>query len=444
MATLARQMRRLAVSLGLASAAIVCMMAWPVDAIMQELSSSQNVAADASLFGERSLLNINNLSMWFRRDGWSARHPLRVNFSGVTFPRSTDQVVYQDGLVWGGRVVDGDAQEIRVGGQTFEIGTVPGAIVSKGVAENPNDSAVRIYRVRRDYATADLQLDAAELLDKPLSQVSDDEIELVRAQYAADWREWPWRKGAPFLDRDGSGSYDPAIDEPSFRNLDCTETPEPCKSNADQIAWFVVNDLNRGATRALYGSKPIGMEMQLTLWAYARTNALGDAIFKRYKLHYKGTEEAAEDAVIEDMYLSLWSDPDIGDFGDDFAGSDTALNMGFVYNANPADDHYRVFELPPPAVGYDLLQGPAVPDAESEGIFDFRPQRGIRNLPMTSFVYFAAGSAVDDPQLGRYSGTLEWYNLLRGFQPQPNIVEPVPFTDPNTGEDSAFALDGDP
>ena len=53
---------------------------------------------------------------------------------------------------------------------------------------------------------------------------------------------------------------------------------------------------------------------------------------------------------------------------------------------------------------------------------------------MTSFVYFAAGSAVDDPQLGRYSGTQEWYNLLRGFQPQPNIVEPVPFTDPNTAK----------
>ena len=79
-----------------------------------------------------------------------------MNFSGVTFPRSTDQVVYQDGLVWGGRVLDGDPQEIRVGGQTFEIGTVPGAITSKGVPEDPNDPGVRIYRVRGDYETADL------------------------------------------------------------------------------------------------------------------------------------------------------------------------------------------------------------------------------------------------------------------------------------------------
>ena len=430
--------------LGVVTLALLSMAVSFVEARQQNAGSAHSESAEVSLLGERSLLNINNLSMWFRRDGWSARHPLRVNFSGVTFPRSTDQVVYQDGLVWGGRVMDGDPQEIRVGGQTFEIGTVPGAITIQGVPEDPNDPGVRIFRVRGDYATADLQLDTAELLDRPLSQVSDDEVALVRAQYAADWREWPWRKGAPFLDRDGDGSYDPAIDEPSFRNVDCTEAPDPCENNADQIAWLVVNDLNRGATSSLYGSKSIGLEMQLTLWAYARTNALGDAIFKRYKLHYKGTAEAADDAVIEDMYLALWSDPDIGDFGDDFAGSDTDLNMGFAYNANPEDDHYRAFGLPPPAVGYDLLQGPTVTDAAGEGVFDFRHQRGIRNLPMTSFVYFAAGSAVDDPQLGRYSGTQEWYNLLRGFQPQPNIVEPVPFTDPNTGEDSAFALDGDP
>ncbi len=158
------------------------MMASAVEARMQNTVSARGEAAEVSLLGERSLLSINNLSMWFRRDGWSARHPLRVNFSGVTYPRSTDQVVYQDGLVWGGRVMDGDPQEIRVGGQTFEIGTVPGAITAKGVAEDPGDPGVRIYRVRGDYETADLELDTAELLDKPLSQVSGDEVALVRAQ----------------------------------------------------------------------------------------------------------------------------------------------------------------------------------------------------------------------------------------------------------------------
>ncbi len=152
--------------------------------------------AQEPAFGERSLININNISTWIRRDGWSARHPLRVNFSGTTFPRSTSQVVYQDGLVWGGRVRDGDPQVVRVGGQTFEIGTVPGRILARGVAEDPDDPSVRIYRVRRDYQSADLRLDAAELLDIGLSEVDDTDVDRVRAQYERDWRDWPWHKGA--------------------------------------------------------------------------------------------------------------------------------------------------------------------------------------------------------------------------------------------------------
>ena len=125
-----------------------------------------------AVLGERSLLNINNFSLWFRRDGWSGRNP-RTNNSGVTFPRSTGQVVFQDGLVWGGRVLDGGSQSVRVGGQTFSAGTVPGRILSRGVAEDPADPGVRIYRVRRDYAGADLRQDAAELYGKNLEEVDD-------------------------------------------------------------------------------------------------------------------------------------------------------------------------------------------------------------------------------------------------------------------------------
>lgn len=400
--------------------------------------------AQDSAFGERSLININNISTWIRRDGWSARHPLRVNFSGTTFPRSTSQVVYQDGLVWGGKVKDGDAQIVRVGGQTFEIGTVPGRILARGVAEERDDPSVRIYRVRRDYQTADLRLDTAELLDIGLSEVSDADIDQVRAQYERDWRDWPWQKGAPFHDRDGDGTYDPAIDAPSFRHADCSASPDLCATNADQIAWFVINDLDAGATAALYGAKPIGLEVQHTLWGYARTDALGDVIFKKYKVLYKGTAATPDTAHVDSMYFAMWIDPDIGDFGNDFAGSDLDLSLGYAYNATAEDARYRAFDLPPPAVGYDLLQGPIVPGEGAEAIFDFQTRPGYRNLPMTSFVFFAAGSAIDDPALGEYTGTQEWYNLLRGYQPQPNINNPVPYTDPLSGEDTFFTLSGDP
>ncbi|HJN30697.1 MAG TPA: hypothetical protein QF604_22550, partial [Candidatus Latescibacteria bacterium] len=433
----------------LAAFAVLAGSVAPVTARDDRPSAAAKVAQDYA-FGERALLNINNMSLWFKRDGWSARNPLNDN-SGVTFPRSTDQIIFQDGLIWGGLVQDGDPQELRVGGQTYAIGTVPGAIVSKGVGEDPSDPSVRIYRIRRDYETADLRLDASELLGLGLSEVTDADEAAVRAQYAKDWQEWPASKGAPFYDNDGDGVYSPSIDEPGV-------------AKGDQVAWFVINDLDVGASTSLYGSKPIGLEVQVTLWGYARTDALGDVIFKKYQVVYEGTATTPDDAVINDMYVAQWSDPDLGDFGDDFAGSDVELSLGYVYNGQADDSHYVGFGLAPPAAGYDFLQGPIVPvyvldengeitvddngdpvlDTTKEAIWNFGRRPGYENLPMTSFVYFAAGSAIDDPELGEYVGTEEWYNLLRGFQPQPDISNPVPYTNAITGADTKFTLDGDP
>jgi len=421
------------------------------------------VAQDEYVFGERSLMNINNMSMWFQSNGSSANNPLNSN-SGVTFPRSTDQVIYQDGVIWGGLVQDGDPQVLRVGGQTYSIGTVPGTIISRGVAEDRNDPSVRIYRIRRDYAIADLRLDASELFGKGLSSVTDADIAALRGQYAKDWREWPTAKGAPFYDRDGDGVYTPQFDGNGNPLLDGT-TDEPGVANGDMVAWFAINDLDVGTATQLYGSKPIGLETQITIWGYARTDALGDVIFKKYQITYEGTATTPDDAVINDMYIAQWSDPDLGDAGDDFAGADIGLSLGYVYNGQTQDSHYTSFGLAPPAAGYDFLQGPVVPvfltdengatlldsvtgdpllDLTSEAIYNFGRRPGYKNLPMTSYVYFAAGSAIGDPELGAYTGTEEWYNLLRGFQPQPDINNPVPFTNPITGEDTKFTLDGDP
>ena len=397
---------------------------------------------------EWTMLNINNMAMWIQSDGESANNPINGN-SGVTFPRSVDQVIYQDGLIWGGRVIDGNDQVLRVGGQTYAVGTVPGVIESKGVGQD-RDTA-RLYRIRRDYADANLRLDASEVLNKGLSAVTDADEEAVRAQYERDWMEWPAELGAPFYDNDGDGRYDPAVDEPGL-------------ASADQVIWFAINDLDEGSVASLYGSLPIGIETQVTLWGYARTDALGDVIFKKYRLIYKGTASTPDSARIEDMYLSQWSDPDLGAHGDDFVGADIDLSLGYVYNSTEDDSHYAPLGLAPPAAGYDFLQGPIVPvyqfdaegaiavdedgnpllDENATAIFNDGLRPGYKNLPMTAFVYFAAGSSISDPDLEEYSGTLQWYNLLQGFQPQTDVENPVPYTNPLTNEDTKFTLDGDP
>ena len=408
--------------------------------------------AQGAAFGERALININNMSMWFRRDGYSAGNPFTDN-SGVTYPRSTDKAIYRDGLIWGGRVSDADPQELRVGGQTYAIGSVPGRIISKGVAESIDDPSVRIYRIRRDYRTADLRLDVAEMLNEGLSEVADADVAALRDQYDKDWREWPIAKGAPYYDRDGNGQYNPKFDAKGNPDL---SADEPGIAGADQVAWFVLNDLDAGAVAALYGSNPIGLEVQVTLWGYARTDALGEVIFKKYKTIYKGRSDTPDNATIKDMYFAQWSDPDLGDAGDDFAGCDVGLSLGYIYNSITADANYSKFDLAPPAAGYDFLQGPIVPvyiedaegnqvlDESAEAIFNGGKRQGYKNLPMTSFVYFAAGSSITDPELGAYNGTKQWYNLLRGFQPQADVENPVPYTDEITKAETKFTLNGDP
>jgi hypothetical protein len=68
-----------------------------------------------------------------------------------------------------------------------------------------------------------------------------------------------------------------------------------------------------------------------------------------------------------------------------------------------------------------------------------------KNLPMTSFGWFAAGSAIGDPELGDYIGTLQFYNLIKGYLPTEDAI-PIPW---HIGNDNAnpttkYPLSGDP
>ncbi|MCK5454956.1 MAG: hypothetical protein KAJ16_11365, partial [Calditrichia bacterium] len=65
--------------------------------------------------------------------------------------------------------------------------------------------------------------------------------------------------------------------------------------------------------------------------------------------------------------------------------------------------------------------------------------------PMTSFGYFSAGNVEwDDPTLQDYEGTLQWYNLLRGFITLDDVINPTPFTHRATGQPTVWPLNGDP
>jgi hypothetical protein len=383
-----------------------------------------------------SLMNINNVSMWASDNGMMERRP--ADFSaGVTFPRGTATVVYAAGFLWCGKVFDGTSPVLRVGGQTYNEGTLPGRIVRPGVAENPQNADVRIYRIRRDWATADLRQDAAEIFGVALPQVTAEQIQETRDQYRQDWLEWPWENGAPFYERDGNPGYQPAPDASPDSSFD-----EPGLAGADQVLWFVANDLDPDATGGLYGSPPIGMEMQITCWAYAHAENLKNVVYQRCRLIYKGTATTPSTARIDSLYLAKWADPDIGDYIDDYAGYSVPRGLGYVYNSVDVDSKFAGFGLVPPVVGYDMVGTPRVARPGSTAHWDLKSVQGYENLPPTAFFYFNGASRTGDFLLGSYTGTIGWWNILRGYAPFTS--PPQCLIDPTSGECTSFELPGDP
>ena len=89
------------------------------------------------------------------------------------------------------------------------------------------------------------------------------------------------------------------------------------------------------------------------MFGFDRPDVFGDMVFLKQLIVNKGTN------VLEDTYMGLWSDPDLGYAGDDLVGCDV-LGMGYVWN-DGGDSTYDNLDIGTPAAGYDFFQGPMVP-----------------------------------------------------------------------------------
>jgi len=313
-----------------------------------------------------SAIDINNLTTWIRADGRGGGSRMG---DGVYFPRWTSTVLYQDGYVWGGKAYLNAARTqpaplgtIRVGGGTYSStfggssamtqnqGTAAGWVTGLGstaVAVSPDDPSVRVYRVRRDYFTASdsaLIEDAAVTSQSQNLSVSSPEyvsasmIKNLRDQYAIDWNQWPVAQGAPYIERNGVPGYQAP---PPFSS---TFTPESLITRkydepgiaadprfpADQVMWTAYNDLDPTISKKFMGSNPLGLEAQATIWAYKRTDLLGNVIYRRLRLINKGGVDIGGGVrgslYIDNMYVGQWADPDIGNGFDDLVGCDSTLS----------------------------------------------------------------------------------------------------------------------
>jgi hypothetical protein len=376
----------------------------PVILLLLFCISLQAQTTDNSSLGSpiRAYLNLNNISTIFKNDGVSDINIYQTG-SGFVFPKGTGKTaVYCSGLLWGAILNRSGEDDPHVGGSVYRSGLQEGKIISAGVAEDPFLPHVRIYRVRLDVYPGGPVID----LSVEASDEGKTEQE-IRAQYELDWTEWRAQDGAPFDDVDGNGVYDPNVDIPGI-------------PGASQTIWFVANDLSESRSYYLYGTAPMGIEYQATYWEYHNGSYLDNLFFRKYKLINKS------DVTFNDMYISMFSDPDVGDARDDYVGCDTTLNLIYAYNA---DDHDAIYyTYPPPAIGFDLLKGPI--------------NQVNQTLDMTAAYYFSSSDpTLADPVQGSYSdGAVRFYRFMQGV----NSLTGEPIINPVTGLPTTYMLSGDP
>ncbi len=345
-----------------------------------------------------------NLAMWLSNNGMLSYDRLRAR-PGLEWPTGSGKyLAFTEGLLFGCR-----NPNVSVGGATYISGLQPGNILASGEASNPADPAHRIYMVRRMDRTDFSNLDNAE-----------------QTRYIFDFQQWPVQLGAPWIDGNNNGIY-----EPDFEAwLDGTPGQDCPKFPGTEAAWFVMNDLDSTRTQHLHGSNPVGVEVRMLIWGSSEMGFPSNTLVRDVKLINRSG------AMLHDVYLSWWVDPEIGDPLDDFVGVDTIRNMAYAYNGRESDNEYGV----PPAVGWKLLQGPVVRDPNSIALYDYTLRRGYRNLPLSSFVHYINTDAVyRDPDFADESGAGQCYNNMQGL-----AWNGAPFIDPVTMQASKFLLSGDP
>jgi len=323
--------------------------------------------------------------MWVGNNGMGSSDP-RTGNGGFYWPggeNATISAIYADGLIWGAKV----GREIRVNGSVYRHGLQAGKILEDGTADNPNLEKYRVYKIRKGWES---------LPPGP-----------ERDTYEKDYKEWPIEDGAPYiLDKNGNKV-------PQFVG--------------DEVLWCVSNDLDESRTMYTYGTLPIGLEQQMTVFGFDNLDDRGDMVFKKYKIINKG------ELTLKEMYLGYWSDTDLGDASDDYSGCDTLLKLGYTYNGDNNDAGY--YGTAPPAVGYVFLQGPVIKSsiADSAKIFS-EWRQGYKNLSMTAFIFYI--NSASNPE---FPTAVSFYNNMLG-----KSASGLPIADPNTGIETSFMVSGDP
>ncbi|MFT6814153.1 MAG: hypothetical protein ACJAZ3_000038 [Sphingobacteriales bacterium] len=212
--------------------------------------------------------------------------------------------------------------------------------------------------------------------------------------------EWPGQGGfgetqnlAPYFDFDGDGTYSSGAGDFPLLPGDVVTgdgaTPLIAEG-ADQMIWWVYND--KGDVHGETGGDQIGIEIQVTAFAFATGDAINDMTFYKYKIVNRSN------SLLQNTYFGQWVDSDVGFAFDDYVQCDVGRSLGISFNGDDFDDNLNGYGLNPPSIGVDFFEGPIGDDGNELGL--------------AKFMYYNNDA---NPASGNPDGAQHFYNYLRGI-----------------------------
>ena len=258
---------------------------------------------------QRVRLQGNNIDAYFQNTGIFNQNTTSGNNAGFVWPIGSGKTaVFSKGLCVGARVNGQLAQSMA--SYKGEFG--PGFVLNGVATTNSN---FKLYIIKR----------------------GDNQVN------NPDYANWPLMipYGAPYIDVNNNGQFDPGLDSVGIRNA--ASVVFLCMTDAFTATHSSLEGFGGGITSPLLKS-----QISWTAWCYDRSDLM-NMQFIKWAIINKSTNPW------NSTYISIVSDPDLGNGLDDYIGCYTIFNLGYCYNSTNNDQMYGAN---PPAVGTIFHKAP--------------------------------------------------------------------------------------
>jgi hypothetical protein len=310
------------------------------------------------------------------------------------------------GNIWFGGLDDGG--QLKIAAQTYrqqgiDFWTGPLSTIDASVTKEVCLKYDKIFKITRS------EVDAFVLSGGPITP---------------NIKDWPGNGDislnqdpllAPYYDNDQSGTYEPEAGDYPYYDVNNNLGQDNlgiCKARlfGDESLWWVYND--NGGVHAATGGKAIGMEVRAQAFAYKTTDEINNMTFYNYQIINRASTS------LNNTYMTVWTDADLGYAYDDYMGCDVGRGMGYIYNADSDDQTaggINGYGASPPALGCDFFQGPINTTDGVDNDNDNLVDEPGEQMGMTKCLYFNNYGGGTAQQTNDPSNASQYYQYMTGF-----------------------------